>query len=375
MMFGSLAVPVPAQAASKLADMLFQFAEGRTVDDALRRMLAARSSQAEFDGIRVFWGSLAADPVAKSTYYLAVEGKSPVLLHIAPAPAPGSGFFPHSTMVGVMRTMRGVEVAVNAIPFGLNDTDRIQTFVSRLDRGLAPCPQGVQTLFVAARQDADLAFSQFRAVQKKYGLPVAAWAGPSGEGLWGAVRYGWRDGYSMRGDAAESSRTLVDGAGCEDRALGEQIDAVRRFRGRTHDIDVRFDRPGQLTQPDALRARMEELRQSGRQVQGVEVDLGLRPEARYPRELAEMEGWPAEVVSRAQWQAGGRPREELRLRVEALQQAIRPFGAILCVTGYGSTDAETLEAIGTGAGRRLWFSLGEGLDSGRILELVGALRG
>lgn len=57
-----------AQTASELADLIFPFAEGRTVDDALRRMLAARSSMGELDRVRVFWGAPATDPTALSTY-------------------------------------------------------------------------------------------------------------------------------------------------------------------------------------------------------------------------------------------------------------------------------------------------------------------
>ena len=43
MIDGPLSVPVRAHEASQLADLIFQFAEGRTVNDALRRMLAAVS--------------------------------------------------------------------------------------------------------------------------------------------------------------------------------------------------------------------------------------------------------------------------------------------------------------------------------------------
>jgi hypothetical protein len=371
----SLRVPVPAHEASALADLIFQFAEGRRVDEALRRMLASRASQGALGRLRVHWGSLVPDPVAKSTYYVAVDAPAPVLLHVAIATAPGTGLFPGASLVGFMRTPKGQEVVVNAIPFGAGDAERIRAYATKLDRAVLPGPQGVETLFLAASRDADTAFAQYRGVQRKYGLSVAAWTGDVDEGLWGAIRHGWRDGYAMRGEGEPATRAGIDASGLRDEELGERIGLLRRLRGRNFDVDVRFDAPGVLTRVDALRARLEALRSEGRGVQVVAVELGLRPDAPYPAELAEMTGWPAEIVSNVQWKAAGKPLVELRQRVEELQQTARQYGAILGVTGYGSTGEAVLEAIGAGAARRLWFELGEGMGAERIGELAGLLRG
>ena len=371
----SLGVPVRAHEASQLADLIFQFAEGRTVDDGLRRMLASRATQTPFEGMQVYWGSLAADPVANSTYFVAADGKSPVLLHIALSSAPGSGLFPHSILVGRMRTPRGLEVVVNAIPFAATDAERVLTYARQLDRSVLPGPQGVDSLFVAASKDAHLAFSQFRAVQRKYGLSVGAWTGAAVEGLWGAIRHGWRDGFPLRGEEEPASRSYIDASALSDEELGDRIDMLRRLHGRTFDVDVRFDAPGVLTRVDTMRARLERLRAAGWPVQVVEVELGLRPDAPYPASIAGMGGWPDDVLSNVQWKAAGKPLVELRQRVEELQQAARQLGALIGVTGYGSTSEETLEAIGAGAARRLWFNLGEGLAAGRIVDLVSLLRG
>ncbi|MFN0103556.1 MAG: hypothetical protein ACKV2U_15870 [Bryobacteraceae bacterium] len=375
MIHDSLSVPVRAQEASQLADLIFQFAEGRTVDAALRRTLASRATQTPFAGMRVYWDSLAADPVAKSTYFVAVDGKSPVLLHIALSSAPGSGLFPQAALVGRMRTPRGLEIVVNAIPFAASDTDRILTYAQQLDRGVLPGPQGVDTLFVAANGDADTAFSQFRAVRQKYGLSVAAWTGPMKEGLWGAIRHGWRDGFPLRGGAEPSSRALIDATALSDEELGEKIELLRRLRGRTFDIDVRFDAPGTFTRADAMGDRLERLRTAGWPVQVVEVETGLRPGAPYPSAISEMTGWPEDILSNVQWKAAGKPLVELRQRIDELQQAARQHGAIIGITGYGSMTEGTLEAIGAGAARRLWFTLGEGLASSRIVDLTAVLRG
>lgn len=374
-MLDSLSVPVRAHEASQLADLLFQFAEGRTVDDALRRMLAARSANLAIDGMKVHWGSLAADPVAKSTYFVAVDGKGPVLLHIALASAPGSELFPHSVLVGRMRTPRGLEIVVNASSFGPGDGERVRTYAEKLDRGVLPAPQGVDALFLAASNDADTAFSQYRAVQRKYGLSVAAWTGALEEGLWGAIRYGWREGFALRGEVEPASRARIDATALGQAELEDQIDAQRRLHGRAHDIDVRFDAPGTFTRADELRTRLEQLRAAGRAVQVVEVELGFRPDAPYPKTVAEMTGWPEEILSNVQWKAAGKPLVELRQRVEELQQTARQFGAIIGVTGYGTMGEDVLEAIGMGAARRLWFELGPGLGPERIVELVSLLRG
>jgi|GEM_PF-1412379 len=371
----TLSVPVRAHEASQLADLIFQFAEGRTVDDGLRRMLASRATQAPFESMQVYWGSLAADPVAKSTYYVAVDGKAPVLLHIALSSAPGSGLFPHSILVGRMRTPRGIEVVVNAIPFGRSDSERILTFAQELDRTVLPGPQGVETFFIAAGSDANEAFGQFNAVRRKYGLSVAAWSGPLGEGLWGAIRHGWRAGFPLRGDSELSSRSFLDASSFTNEEAGERIDLLRRLHGRTFDIDIRFDAPGVLTRPDALRGRLAWLRTSGWPVQIVEVEVGLRPDAPYPATLVEMAGWPEDILSNVQWKAAGKPLVELRQRVEELQQVARQFGAVIGITGYGSTSEAVLEAIGAGAARRLWFNLGEGLPSTRVVQLAAILRG
>lgn len=371
----SLFVPVRAHEASQLADLIFQFAEGRTVDDALRRMLASRASQTQFEELKVYWGSLAADPVAKSTYFVAVDGKGPVLLHIALSNAPGSGLFPNSILVGRMRTPRGLEIVVNAIPFGPADADRILAYATELDRGVLPAPQGVDTLFLVAREDPDKAFAQFRAVQRKYGLSVAAWDGPAAEGLWGAIRHGWREGFPMSGDAAVCSRVYVDASAMSDEQLADEIDALRRARGRSFDVNVRFDPPGSFSRPDGIAARLERLRGAGRPVQVVHVEIGLRPDAPYPTDPAAMAGWPEEIVSNVQWKAAGKPLRELRQRVEELQHAARQYGAIIGIRGYGSLNEDILDAIGAGAARRLWFELGEGLGADRIVDLAGSLRG
>lgn len=375
MMPVSLDVPVRAAEASQLADLIFQFAENRKVDAALRRMLEARAAQTPFESMRVHWGSFAPDPIANSTYYVAVDGRVPALLHIALSSAPASGLFHGQILVGRMRTPRGLEVVVNTIPFGPADEEKILTYATQVDRSLLPGPQGVETLYIAARTDADTAFAQFRAVQRKYGLSVAAYTGAPHEGVYGAIRHGWREGFALEGDSEICSRSRFDASLMTPEDLDEKIDIARRVNGRTHDIDVSFDAPGVFTKATELSERLQRLRENGRPVQVAFVELGCKPGAPYPSKWEEMTGWPEDIVSNVQWKAGGKPLVELRSRVEELTAAARAHGALIGVVGSAAMSEEVLEAIGVGAGRRLWFELGAGLQSSRITELAAWLRG
>lgn len=371
----TLDVPVRAAEASQLADLIFQFAENRKVDAALRRLLESRATQTPFESMRVQWGSFAPDPTANSTYYVAVDGRVPTLLHIALSSAPASGLFSGQILVGRMRTPRGLEVVVNAIPFGPNDEEKILTYATQVDRALLPGPQGVETLYIAARSDADTAFAQFRAVQRKYGLSVAAYTGAAHEGIYGAIRHGWREGFALEGDHELCSRSRFDASSMTPEELDDKIDLARRVNGRTHDIDVTFDAPGVFTKPAELGERLESLRENGRPVQVAFVELGCKPGVPYPTKWEDMTGWPEDIVSSVQWKAAGKPLVELRSRAEELAAAARAHGALIGVVGNAAMSEEVLEAIGAGAGRRLWFELGEGLSSDRILDLAANLRG
>ncbi|MBM3786288.1 MAG: hypothetical protein FJW30_18160 [Acidobacteria bacterium] len=374
MMPVSLDLPVRAGEASQLADLIFQFAEGRKVDAALRRMLESRATQTPWESMKVLWGSLCADPNANSTYYVAVDGRTPALLHIALSSAPASGLFPGPVLIGRMRTPRGLEVVVNAIPFTASNAEHVLTFATQVDRSLLPGPQGVETLYIAANADPDTAFAQFRAIQRKYGLSVAAYSGPAYEALYGAIRHGWREGFALSGEDELRSRTTIDATAMSDEALDDRIDAARRAYGRAFDIDVRFDAPGSFTKPAVLGERLARLRENGRPVQVAFVEIGLDAARPYPERWEQMAGWPEDIVSNVQWKAAGKTLQELRQRVEDLQVAARQHGAVIGVRGYGSLTEPVLEAIGSGANRRLWFELGDGLSSDRILELAGPLR-
>jgi hypothetical protein len=64
-----------------------------------------------------------------------------MLLRIALASSPSSGLFPHSQLIGRMRSNSGVEIVINAIPFAPSDRLNVRTFVER-GHGLCASPAG-----------------------------------------------------------------------------------------------------------------------------------------------------------------------------------------------------------------------------------------
>jgi hypothetical protein len=372
-MTGSLHVPVRPADAAQLADFLFQFAENRPVDEGLRRMLSARGALlATSESMQVYWESLAPDPTAKATFYVAVDSGAPLLLHIALSNAPASGIFPAPILIGRLRTPRGLEVVVNAIPFSPADRDRIVAYATHVDRSILPTPQGVDTLYIAACVDADTAFSQWRSVQRRYGLSVAAWTGDPHEGLWGAIRHGWREGYAMSGAYEMCSRVCLK---ADDPDLADAYDAAIRQNGRNFDVDLDFTGSGRPARPPEIATQLSALRDAGRPVRVVFAEIGLRPDGSYPASMSEMADWPEDVLSSVQWRAAGKPLVELSHRIEELQEVTRRYGAILGLRVNAAVGESVLDAIGRAASRRLWFELGPAFPPGMILELAGALRG
>jgi hypothetical protein len=369
---GSLSVPVRAHQASLLADLVFQFTAQRPLDDALRRLLAARAAQAPLEGLQVYWDSLAADPSANSTFYLAVDAPAPLLLHVALASAPASAIFPAAALVGRMRTPRGLEVVMNAVPFSEEELSSILAFAQVLDRAVLPRPQGVETLYIAARSCPDTAFREFRSVQRKFGLSVAAWSGPPAAGLWGAIRHGWRDGLAMPGESEVCSRMVLHG---DSPDLEDRMDAARGLRGRNLDLDLNWAVDGLPTVPSALHRRLGRLKTRGHQVKVAFVNLGLRADGSYPASVDEVTGWPEEIVSAMEWRAGGNLLEELRQRVEALQETAKRFGSLVGLVAPAMIQDAVLDAIAAGAARRIWFDLGDRIPSAEIANIAARLRG
>lgn len=202
-----LLLPLKASEAASLAELIFQQLEGRQLNDEQRNRLSSRAGSLGLISIRPHWGSLQADPVHTSTYYLAVDGTGPdgesaLLLRMALASSPASGIFPKSMLIGRMRPGGGREVVVNAVPFGPADP-AVRTFCTEIDKAFLPRPAGAVPLLCLTPADPDRAlpeaFDAYREIEKRYGLNLAAIDVPPDRlstVMWSAVRAGWRAGYT-----------------------------------------------------------------------------------------------------------------------------------------------------------------------------------
>ena len=138
-------LPVKASETATLAELIFQNAEGKPVNDDLRNRLAGRAGVSPLTTVKPYFGSLVRDPSHPSTYYLAVDGRDSqsLLLHIALASAPTSGIFPNPLLIGRMRAA-GREIVVNSIPFSTKDWDSLDRYAHAARSAFLPRPQGAQ---------------------------------------------------------------------------------------------------------------------------------------------------------------------------------------------------------------------------------------
>jgi hypothetical protein len=251
-------LPIKVSEAASLAELIFTNAEGKPLNDELRNRLAAQCTPLQLTSLRPYFGSLAADPVHPSTFYLAIDGRNsePLLLHIAAASAPASALFPGALLIGRMRAA-GREVVVNAVPFGTKDWKNLSTFAEQVDRAFLPRPQGARPAIAVGNRHPEIslpaAFEAFRTILKNTGVNMAstvqlsatremttddAIAARDGEspttaghtrvsirhlyhsGLWAAIRSGWRDGYN-----AEADHFIVSGNTPEE--IAKSVEAAK----------------------------------------------------------------------------------------------------------------------------------------------------
>lgn len=319
-------LPLKANEAASLAELIFQQLEGKQLGDEQRNRLNTRSSTLGLTSIRPHWGSLQADPVHTSTYYLAVdgmgpEGESALLLRLALASSPGSGIFPKSMLIGRMRPGGGREVVVNAVPFGPGDSS-VATFCQEVDKAFLPRPMGaVPAMCIApSNPDATLpeAFAAFREIEKATGLNYAAIEVPQEKYnavLWSAVRAGWRAGYT-----AGAGWLSVPDAGAIESVKQTLHD---RAQFSKFSLDVRGHRPETAIQAivdlsDFIRT--EKLANKTGRAFDLEIDIGsVSPEDAFTfLQSLRGEGRPAQILHVPESAA-----------TEELADAVRNAGAIL----------------------------------------------
>ncbi len=265
-------LPLKASEASALAELIFRVTEGRALTDEVRSRIAARAAPLGLKSLEPYWGSLEADPVHSSTYYIAADAcgsASPcsLLLHLAPASAPASSVFENPLLIGRMRPDGGREVVVNAIPFSSHDHDNIRKFAERINRAFFPRPQGALPAIAAGNRHPEISlpavFDAYRIILKNFSVNMAstaqlsatremtadtAIAARDGEnptaaghtrvsirhlyhaGVWAAIRSGWREGYN-----AEADHFIITGETDEDvrRSIDATKTAIREASGYT----------------------------------------------------------------------------------------------------------------------------------------------
>ncbi|MEK7404372.1 MAG: tagaturonate epimerase family protein [Acidobacteriota bacterium] len=286
-----LELPLRAEEAAALAELILEHAEGRELTDELRGRLGGRL--ARFSSVEAFPGSLQRDPIHASGYYIAADGLTgqtpqPLLLRVAPAATPSSGLFPQSQLIVRARTSRRAEVIVNAVAFASTDHDHICTFAERVDRDFLPRPQGAQPAIAAGNRHPEISlpavFDAYRTVLKTTGLNLAstaqlsatremtteaALAARDGEtptapghtrvsirhlyhaGLWAAIRAGWRDGYSAEADHLIISGNTTAEIGRSVEAAKEAIRHAAGYTKFTTDTSRLFDLRADGRHPEA----------------------------------------------------------------------------------------------------------------------------
>jgi hypothetical protein len=267
-----LELPLRPAEAADLANLIFDQAEGKPLSNDVRNRIAARAAMLKPQTFSPFPGSLERDPVHHSVYYIAVDGETPLLLHIALAAAPTSSIYYKPLLIGRMRRPNGPEIVINAIPFAPADRQNIETFAARINPAFYPLPQGARTT-ITVEEDFPAALDTFRSIHKRTGKNFAAFSGDYHAALWASIRAGWRAPYTIALDyspdstAAAYSRYAIaltpDLEGVEQtcRQLG-QLRQARAAARITRAFDLELIATTPMT-PESLRATLGLLRERG----------------------------------------------------------------------------------------------------------------
>jgi hypothetical protein len=264
-----LVLPLRANEAAALADLVYSQLEGQPLTADLRNRFAGRLPQLALETFTPFAGSLARDPIHPSTYYIAIDTESaPMLLRIALASSPASGLFPGAMLIGRMRPGGGREIVINAVPFHFSDRENVRIFAEQVDRAFLPRPQGPQSAIVSEGPDFAAAFRAFRAILKSTGLNLAAIAGDFDAALWSAIRAGWREGWNAQtSDPLAADYTKFSVAGTVEQ-LDETYDRIREAKAG-HVFDFEIAAPGDIAHT------LEWMKSRGKPVQFVIVTPDL----------------------------------------------------------------------------------------------------
>ncbi len=181
----------------------------------LRNRVLSRSVMLRLGAIRPYYGSLERDPIHPSAIYVAVDGieGEPLLLRLAPNATPSSGLFPKSILIGRVPGPGGLELVVNAIPFGHGNAEAIGTFAKEVNRAFQGKPAGMRSAIVVESKNAETvypaALEVFRRVLVERNLNMAGFTDGT-VGSWAAIRAGWREGFVVNAKDTVAAEKLTE---------------------------------------------------------------------------------------------------------------------------------------------------------------------
>lgn len=297
-----LELPVRANEAAALAEVIFQQVEGRRLTDDLRNRASGRAGLLGLETIIPHMGSLSNDPIHPGAFFLAIDAvrggvAKPYLLRIATSSAPSSGLFQKSILIGRMRPGGGREIVINTVPFDPgSNPETIRTFAREVDRLFLPKPSGAAFTLFSSGPDA---FAAFKSVQQDTNLNVAGFAGDWATGVSLAIRSGWREGYSipaspivLGGETALDAvlarvgytKLILDVARLEAAARKDAVcraydacvkaNAGERWPWRRPDLEVSWVSSAEPTTGEEIASLLAELREASRPVQAVSPRFG-----------------------------------------------------------------------------------------------------
>jgi hypothetical protein len=272
-------LPVRASEVAGLADIIFQMAEGRTLNDDLRNRIAGRIPSLGLRSLIPYATSLARSPLYASAYYLAADSvvenvPVPFLLHLTLASAPSNPVYPEAILIGRLRPGGGREIVVDAIPFSVSDAAAVRLFVEKIDNAFLARPAGIQSAIAVTASDPErdvpTAFDGFAMIRRVSGLNLASFCHFDGAPMacaWGAIRAGWRHGYSLESPvlkpdsvaSGEYSTFRVDVTGADPARVADFASKIQRAR-RLPDLELVWREPLRAAE---LTSKLQELKASG----------------------------------------------------------------------------------------------------------------
>ena len=440
MMTVPLELPMRANEAAALADLILQMGERQVLTTEVRNRLLSRIPSLGLESLKPYMGSLVKDPTHSSTYYLAVDAVSmagvakPFLLHMALSSAPASAHFMKPILVGRMRPGGGREIVVNAIPFGPEDIQTVRTFGEQVDRGFLPRPQGMLSSISIAvadpAHDLPKAFEAYQMANQELRMNLAApvrveladqFEASYAVGLWGAIRCGWREGYtieaalevsgnddanlervkqsirmasiytkfsldvsSLVNDASEGQfETLFDAVErswileefAREFPVGGDVGVVRFTQEEIQLAAVRFAKLLSTTEKLYDEIRREKARSATGRTFDFELKLGSDAVTVTPREMVFILHWLKSQRRAAQFIAPHLHEGTYVASVSEFAAVARHFQATLTLTPGDDLEPEVVEQVARACGGRVNWRLTKPHDAAYLQALASSLRG